>query len=211
MDPLRTRPLTRQQISEFVSSPRGVRAFEAAQADITSQNEAITTASFLTVTSEPSLGSERTLTPVAGEIVGTDLGANNHYTLGLADTTVVAGPYGDATHFVTLTVDEKGRITDIATHPAAGAANGSTEIDFGATPADGATVVAVVPGVTASSVVNAWIMASDTTADNDATMHTQAAIAFRLAPSAGTDQITIDAMSMIGFATGKFKIRYSYQ
>lgn len=111
MNPLQTRALTRQQISEFVTSPRGIRAFEAAQVDITNQSDALTNAQFLTLTDTPSLGAERVLTPVAGQIVGTDGGANAPYTLGLADTVVVPGTYGSASKTIAVTVDQKGRLT----------------------------------------------------------------------------------------------------
>lgn len=117
MNPLRTRALTRQQIGQFINSDRGIRAFEDAQEDISAQYDAITSASFLTVANEPSLGAERVLTPRAGELVGTDAGANSTYTLGLADTTVVAGSYGNASTLVTVTFDAKGRATGTATFP----------------------------------------------------------------------------------------------
>jgi len=113
VNPLQTRRLTRQQIGSFVSSDRGVRAFEAVQEDITNQYDALTTASFLTLTTEPTLGAERVLTPTSGELVGTDDGANSTYTLGLADTSVTPNTYGDATKTLSFTVDQKGRVTDV--------------------------------------------------------------------------------------------------
>lgn len=116
MNPLKTRALTRQQIGDFVNSQRGIRAFEDVQYDLANQYEALTTASFLTLTDEPNLGAERIFTPVAGELAGIDGGANSTYTLGLADTIVVPGVYGDnggagAANFVSVTVDQKGRLT----------------------------------------------------------------------------------------------------
>lgn len=116
MNPLQTRMLTRQQIGDFVGSPRGVRAFESVQADIAAQYDALTSASFLTLTNEPSLGAERRLVLTSGELVGTDGGANSDYTLGLSNTAVVAGSYGDASHLVRVTVDVKGRLTGIAAY-----------------------------------------------------------------------------------------------
>lgn len=120
MDPLQTGILTRAQIGDFIKSDRGIRAFEAAQSDITNQYEVLTSGTFLTLAPEPTLGSERILTPVPGEIVGADGGANNPYTLGLADTTVAPDTYGDdggvgAAHFVSITVDAKGRATSAST------------------------------------------------------------------------------------------------
>ena len=116
MDAQQTFPLTRGQIGDFIKSPRGIRAFEAAQEDISTVYGGLSGASFLTISAEPSLGNERILTPVAGELTGSDGGSNNPYTLGLADTAVVAGSYGasggtGAASFVTVTVDKKGRLT----------------------------------------------------------------------------------------------------
>lgn len=116
MNPLQTGALTRQQIGDFIQSPRGVRAFEAAQADIKNQYDAISGAAFLTLTDEPTLGAERVFTPEAGELVGTDAGANGTYTLSLADTGIVAGSYGDASNLVTITVDTKGRATALQSY-----------------------------------------------------------------------------------------------
>ena len=115
MKPLKTRALTRQQIGQFVNSERGIRAFEDVQADIASQYEAITNASFLTLTTEPGLGSERVLTP-SGDFTAVDGGPNSTYALGLSATGVIAGAYGDASHTISATVDSRGRISSIASY-----------------------------------------------------------------------------------------------
>lgn len=114
MDPLKTSTLRRDVIAEFIKSPAGVRNYEAIQDDTTNIYAAITGAPFLTLDDDPNLGSERVFTPVVGELLGTDGGVGGGYTLGLADTAVVAGDYGDASHFITASVDAKGRITNIA-------------------------------------------------------------------------------------------------
>lgn len=111
MNPVQTRRLPRNQIAQFIPDPRGVIAFEALQQDVGSQNDAITSASFIVVASEPTLGAERVLTLVSGDLAGTDGGVNSTYTLGLANTAVVAGTYGDASHLAAVTVDGKGRVT----------------------------------------------------------------------------------------------------
>ena len=111
MDPIRTRILPRREIAKFIPDPRGILAFEASQQDITSQNDAITTATFLTLTSEPTLGAERNLSLVSGDLAGTDGGANAAYTLGLASTAVTPATYGSASKTVAFTVDAKGRLT----------------------------------------------------------------------------------------------------
>lgn len=110
MDALRTNMLPRDEIGEFIKSPRGIRSYEELQGDATNIYEAISTASFLTITDSPSLGSERTLT-LTGDLDGADGGPNAPYTLGLSDTTVVPGPYGSASKIGGFTVNAKGRIT----------------------------------------------------------------------------------------------------
>lgn len=117
MNPLRTRALTRQQIGQFITSERGIRAFEDAQEDVTSQYETLTTATFLTVGNEPTLGAERVLTPQSGELTGTDGGANSPYTIGLADTAVSPGTYGTASMVSRVTFDAKGRATSAVEVP----------------------------------------------------------------------------------------------
>ena len=56
----------------------------------------------------------RILTAVAGQTTIADGGAGAAVTLGLANSGVTAGSYGDTTHVVQLTVDVTGRITNIA-------------------------------------------------------------------------------------------------
>lgn len=88
---------------------------------------------------------------------------------------------------------------------------GSVEIDFGATPTDTANTTVTAASVTTSSAVNAWIVASDTTADNDAAAHGIAAASLRFLVQALSGQISIEAHPLIGLATGKFKVRYAFQ
>lgn len=114
MDPRKTDILPRDAISEFIKTPRGVRNYEAIQGDTTNIYDAITQAQFLTLNGDPNLGEERVFVPVAGELLGTDGGVGGTYTLGLANTTVVPGSYGDASHFITASVDAKGRVTGVA-------------------------------------------------------------------------------------------------
>lgn len=113
MDPQKTDLLPRDAIQEFIKTPRGIRNYEAIQGDTINLYTAVANASFLVLGDQPSLGAERVLTPTAGELEATDGGANSTYTLGLADTTVVAGDYGDASHFITASIDAKGRVTDV--------------------------------------------------------------------------------------------------
>lgn len=91
-----------------------------------------------------------------------------------------------------------------------GATTGEATLDFGASPADTASVT-VTADVTAASYVNAWFQASDSTVDNDATAHAEAAAGVPLSVSAGSGSFTITAHPLWGFGTGTFKVRYSYQ
>lgn len=116
MDPRRTNTLPRNMIGQFIPSDRGIRAFEDMQGDLTNLYDAIANASFIVVSSEPTLGSERALALEPGELTGVDGGANSTYSLGLADTAVLADGYGDASHTVSFTVDKKGRLTAAAAY-----------------------------------------------------------------------------------------------
>lgn len=113
MDPLKTNILPRDAIEQFIKSPRGIRSYEELQGDTTNIFTAVANASFLTLTSEPTLGSERTLVLTAGQLAGVDGGANSTYTLGLANTAVVAGTYGANSKTVSIVVDAKGRLTGV--------------------------------------------------------------------------------------------------
>lgn len=110
MDEIKTSALPREIIGQFIKNPRAVRAFEGLQDDTVNIYEAITSARFLTLSNDPNLGQERIFAPVAGELAGSDGGVGGDYTLGLADTTVVPGAYGDEAKTLALTVDAKGRI-----------------------------------------------------------------------------------------------------
>ena len=114
MNPLKGYPLTRGQIAEFIPSDRGIRAFEAAQSDIGETHGGLSDTQFLTLAAN-TLGSERVFAPVAGELTGADAGAGLAYTLGLANTAVIPGTYGNPAGFVTIAVDAKGRATGVTT------------------------------------------------------------------------------------------------
>jgi len=107
-----TKTLPRATIGEFISSPRGVRAFESLQGDTEKLYAAVDQAQFLTLTSDANLSSARRFTPAEEDLSGEDGGAGGDYILRLAATTVAAGGYGDASHMVKVTFDAKGRATD---------------------------------------------------------------------------------------------------
>lgn len=103
------------------------------------------TSQFLTLAADGNLGAERVFSPVAGQLVGTDSGANSTYTLGLADTTVVAGTYGGVKKTVALAIDAKGRVTSAG------------EYAFGAdlTKTDDTNVTLTLGGSPTGSLLNA--------------------------------------------------------
>jgi len=114
MDDLKTKTLPRADIGAFINSPRGVRAFEELQGDTTNLYTAVASAPFLTLADDDNLGSERTFSPSTDDFVGADGGVNAPYALSLAETGVTAGDYGSATKTIKVTVDAKGRVTDVA-------------------------------------------------------------------------------------------------
>lgn len=73
-----------------------------------------TNATYLTLTANPVLTNERLLA-VSGDMTTLDGGPNGNLTLGLSDTGVVAGVYGDGSSVPVVTVDAKGRVTQIST------------------------------------------------------------------------------------------------
>lgn len=104
-----TRPLTRQQISEFIPNSRSVIAYEALQGDVSTAATILSTAPFITTEADSNLGQERVLTGSANVTV-VDGGAGGNVVLDLTDTPIVNGAYGSATQTVSYTVDAKGRL-----------------------------------------------------------------------------------------------------
>ncbi len=107
---LRGLTLTREQIARYAKEERTIRAIEGAQADVVEIGNALTTTPFLTLSSDPNLGAERSLV-LTGDLTAVDGGPNSTYTLGLSDTAVFPGVYGAATKTVSFTVTASGRIT----------------------------------------------------------------------------------------------------
>lgn len=68
-------------------------------------------ATYVVLSTNPTLTGERVLTPAVGELTQTDGGAGGNVTLGLATSGVAASTYGSTTTIPQITVDNKGRIT----------------------------------------------------------------------------------------------------
>jgi len=70
-------------------------------------------ASYLVATTNGALSDERVLA-VTPDLTLTDGGPNTTMTVGMAATSVVAGPYGSGTSVAALTVDANGRLTSVS-------------------------------------------------------------------------------------------------
>lgn len=109
-----TSDIPREVIAEFISSPRGIRAFESVTADVQNIGTNITDASFLTIASEPTLGNERIFTPDTGSFTVTDGGSNAAYSITLKTLSLTPGTYGSASKVAQVTLDSKGRVTAVS-------------------------------------------------------------------------------------------------
>jgi len=92
-------------------------------------------------------------------------------------------------------------------------ATGTATLDFGATPADEASVVVTgQAGIVSGSLVEAWFMQNDTTADNGADEHNEASAMCPLvcgAIVAGTG-FTIFANTLGVLGIGQFKVKWAW-
>jgi hypothetical protein len=85
---------------------------------------------------------------------------------------------------------------------------GTAEIDFGAHPGSNeADVTVAAVGVTPTTHVESWVMATDSTTDHTAADHRYFAMLCALTVGAGTDEFTIYGRSEHKL-TGAFKIHY---
>jgi len=115
MNPLQTKAIPRDQLSQFLPTHRAITAFEGLQGDVTGVYSALSSAQFLTLAVDPNIGSERVFTPLTGDLVGSDGGANAAYTLSLS-AVGTAGTVGAATKTISVTTDTKGRVTGVASY-----------------------------------------------------------------------------------------------
>jgi hypothetical protein len=107
VDGLQGRPL-----SATAPSSGQVLSWDGAQWLPTSQGSAAPVdATYVVLSTNPTLTGERVLTPAVGELTQTDGGAGGNVTLGLATSGVAANTYGSTTTIPQIAVDAKGRIT----------------------------------------------------------------------------------------------------
>lgn len=105
--------LSRHLLGEFLKSPEAIRAFENMGYNTGSLLDVVTAieqASVLTLEMSEVFGNARVVTS-DGEVQLTDGGAGANFTIGLSDTGVEAGTYGDASHLVQIAINAKGRVT----------------------------------------------------------------------------------------------------
>lgn len=94
-----------------VDQPGGFGDYTTVAATVGQIANAPVNAPFVMAVASPLVPQGRALTEAAGQTVITDGGAGEDITVGLADTAVTPDTYGDSTHIVQITVDQKGRIT----------------------------------------------------------------------------------------------------
>jgi hypothetical protein len=112
---INTKLLPRAELATFLPSPRAIKAFEDAQADIQSSGDVIgklQTAPILTLDNSASatLTGARILT-LGTDLSGVDGGPKGAYELSLKPTGVVANTYGGDQAWPSITIDVKGRAT----------------------------------------------------------------------------------------------------
>ena len=86
-------------------------------------------------------------------------------------------------------------------------AQGTSTIDFGATPVDNKTFAIVDANVSGLTYAEAWVM-RDSTSDNSVDEHESLAAYSRTACSISGSTLTIYVEMVLGFVTGQFKLRY---
>jgi hypothetical protein len=86
---------------------------------------------------------------------------------------------------------------------------GTTTINFGATPVDSATFTITDAALAGLTYGEAFFMGSDSTADNNATLHRQAGATLQATCDApvGND-MAVTVRSLMGLVTGQFQLRY---
>ena len=133
-------------------------------------------ASYLVATTNGALSDERVLA-VTSDLTLTDGGPNTTMTVGMAATTVAAGPYGSNTSVPSLVVDANGRLTSVA----------NTAISFPAAP---------IQSVTGTAPINVTAGANPVVSHNNS-----GAVAGTYGDASNSARVTVDAKGHVTAAT----------
>lgn len=89
------------------------------------------------------------------------------------------------------------------------AGKSSATIDFGATPVAEASFTITDANITATTVVEPFMLV-DSTADNDAEAHRHAAASWKMVALPASGSFTLYVTSLIDLCWGTFKVQYAY-
>lgn len=89
--------------------------------------------------------------------------------------------------------------------------HGVATINFGTTPVAEKSFTITDASITAGMVVEAFVSAGDSHADNDVASHSHAAASWKLAPGLGASgSFPLDIYCLMDMCHGNFKVRYAY-
>jgi hypothetical protein len=89
--------------------------------------------------------------------------------------------------------------------------HGVATIDFGATPVAEKSFTITDAAIAAGMLIEAFVSAGDTHADNNTEAHNHAAASWRLAPGLGAaGSFPLDVYCLMDLCHGNFKVRYAY-
>jgi len=110
-----------------------------------------------------------------------------------------------------VTASDSGGKTVVNIPGGAGAAWSTTTVDFGATPVAEATFTIVDATVGVGSIIPLVVSGGDSTADNDALAHAEAALRFCMAATPAAGSFDLYVMVLGGLVTGTFDVRYKVE
>lgn len=110
-----------------------------------------------------------------------------------------------------VTASDSGGKTVVDIPGGAGAAWSTTTVDFGATPVAEATFTIVDATVGVGSIIPLVVSGGDSTVDNDALAHAEAALRFCMAATPAAGSFDLYVMVLGGLVTGTFDVRYKVE
>jgi hypothetical protein len=167
-------------------------------------------AQYIVTSPNGALPNERVLAVAAGQLTQADGGAGGNVTLGLADTSVAPGTYGDATNVARVTVDAKGRVTAVtlvpvaavgsvtASSPLASSGGSSPNITLDTTMGGALTGNYPNPGIANDAVGTAQVLNGAITS---AKLSTTGVVAGAYGDASNVAQVTIDSKGRVTSAT----------